>query len=436
MMSQRPFPSGFLLEICLLLMLGAGACTPVGGDPNRIDGGNPDGGPGADGIVILDSTTMDKTPIAMAVGPSDRIGVAYFRNATAPNFDIRYLEWKNGQVTTNESVQTVRRVEGVSVAFQPNGQPAVAYLGGGDDGTGSLYWVQSDAAISYRQQSGAWSESIAVRLSNEAYCGNPVSDNGFVVGLFPGLVFAGPTAYLVYRDVHQGQFPNQDWAGSDMEVVSGSPSSWTHTPVQCGGNDKQAYGGHVQVVLGAQNQPAVVSDKIFGSADGPGTSVLFHIRNSDSTWSNKPTGLTIGNTQWGASLAYDSSLGYAIAVLDKTNDALFFTSSTDTNQWTTPDPVFQTGSGGWYPSVAIDPSTHEPNIAYYICSVRPGVVEGSCPANENQLKITVRVLGNWRHSVIDPRGGIGSKLAFLSTGKRAIAYRDPISGGLKLFVEP
>ncbi len=52
-------------------------------------------------------------------------------------------------------------------------------------------------------------------------------------------------------------------------------------------------------------------------------------------------------------------------------------------------------------------------------------MEGSCPSNENQLKLTVRVLGNWRHSVIDPRGGIGPRLAFLSSGKRAVAYRDP-----------
>src|ERR1700687_5070127 len=108
-MPQSPFPSGFQLELCLLLMLGVGACTPVGGDPNGVDGGNPDCGSGTIGITVLDSTTMDKTPIAMAVGPNDRIGVAYFRNAASPSFDVRYLEWKNGQVTTDERVQTVRR---------------------------------------------------------------------------------------------------------------------------------------------------------------------------------------------------------------------------------------------------------------------------------------------------------------------------------------
>jgi hypothetical protein len=38
--------------------------------------------------------------------------------------------------------------------------------------------------------------------------------------------------------------------------------------------------------------------------------------------------------------------------------------------------------------------------------------------------------------VIDPQGGVLPKLGYLSNGKRAIAYRDPGSGAVKLYVDP
>src|SRR5262249_51834208 len=191
----------------------------------------------------------------------NRVGVAYFKNINSTDYAIKYVEWQNGTVGTPETVvPALKRVYGLTIAFQNNGQPAVAYLGGSDDGMMSQFWFQSDVAISYRQPSGTWTEYIAVRLSNEAVCGNPVSDNGFVVGLYPALAFVGATAYLAYRDVHDGQFTT-DYTGSDFELASGGPSTWTHRAIVCGGDDKQAYGGHAQMVLGAQGQPAVVSDQ-------------------------------------------------------------------------------------------------------------------------------------------------------------------------------
>jgi len=441
------------LMLVLPLMAGLVGCSSNNtGDPG--DGGTPDGGPPpAPGTTVLDSSSMDPNLyLSMAIGPNDRVGVAYFKGTGGVNFEIRYVEWQNGVVSASQKLppsgsatgNAMQRVFGLSLAFQNNGQPAVAYLGGGDDGTMSPFWFQSDVAVSFRQPNGTtWVEDIAARMSNDGptLCGNPVSDSplGFVVGLFPAMKFIGSTAYIAYRDVHTGQFPQQDWNGSDLKLATGTPGSWSRRPVVCGGDDKKAYGGHNQMIIGAQGQLAMVSDEIFDSSDGTGNNVLFHRRNTDGSWTSTPWNapvLQITNTQKGPSLAYDATLGYGIAVVDRTSNTLLFTSSSSGSVWTQQDPVFQSGTGGWYPSIGIDPSTHEPNIAFYVCSQRAGIAEDSCPAGERQLRVAYRVLGNWRQTVIDPQGGVLPKLGYLSNGKRAIAYRDPGSGAVKLYVDP
>jgi hypothetical protein len=105
------------------------------------------------------------------------------------------------------------------------------------------------------------------------------------------------------------------------------------------------------------------------------------------------------------------------------------------SDWLAPDPVYQAGSGGWYPSLAIDPKTHDPSIAFYICSPSAGVNEGGCSPNDDELRVSTRVEGNWREVLVDSEGGWSPKLAFLSTGQRVIAYRAPANGALKLAVE-
>jgi len=451
------------LMLAVLLMAGFIACTsgnkdpnndggqPDGGQPDsgqpdsgqpdggQPDGGQPDGGPPlANGtITTIDSSSMDPNLyLSMAIGPNDRVGVAYFQDTDGGNYEIRYIEWRNGVASASQRLPptgsttgtAMQRVEGLSLAFQSNGQPAVAYLGGTDDGTMSPYWYQSDTAISFRQPDGTtWVEDLAARMSADGPIlrGSPVIDNpsGFVVGLFPALNFRGTTAYVAYRDVHTGQFPQQDFNGSDLKLASGSVGNWSHRPIVCGGDDKKAYGGHNQMIIDAQGLLAMVSDEIFGSADGIGTNVLFHRQNADGSWTSTPwyaPVMQIANTQRGPSLAYDPTLGYGIAVVDRTSNTLLFTQSTTGAVWTQQDPVFQSGTGGWYPSVAIDPSAHEPHIAFTFCSTQTGIAETSCPASQRQLRLAYRTLGNWRQVVIDPQGGVLPKLEYLSTGKRVI----------------
>lgn len=430
------------LALCLMLALAACKAeedpTPDGGTPT--DGGSNDGSPFL--RLTLDGTANELQPLALAVGPGDVIGVAYFfrLTPTSDDYEIRYLQVSGGQVSPAERVATVQRVYGVSVAFDSNGRPAVAYLGGGSDQ--SAFWFQSDMAVAFRNGPNQWTESIAVRRGDEATAGNPVSDRGFLVGLNPALVFNGTQAIVAYRDGHDGQFPQQDWAGSDLEVATGTPGNWTVRVAAAGGDKKLAYGGHISMVM-ANGQAALVHDQVFGSADGTGSNVLFQRRNMNGTWTAPFQVQTVGNTQRGASLAWDPVLGYGIAVLERSDNRLTFTECkgntvsqcTVAADWTTPDPVFQAGTGGWYPSLAIDPKTHDPSIAFYVCSNSPGANEGSCNPNDDELRVTTRIEGNWRELLVDSEGGWSPKMAYLSTGQRVIAYRAPANGALKLAVE-
>jgi hypothetical protein len=430
--------------LALGLTLALTACK--GGDDTPPDGGvKPDGGSTPNGPftrLTLEQTENDLQPLALAVGPGDVVGVAYFFRVTptSSDYEIRYIQVSGGQVSPAEKVATVQRVYGVSVAFDSNGRPAVAYLGGGSDQ--SAFWFQSDLAVSYRTGTNQWTESIAVTRGDQALAGNAVSDTGFLVGLNPAIVFSGTQAFVAYRDGHNGQFPQQDWAGSDLEVAVGAPGSWTARVVSAGGNDKQAYGGHISMVM-ANGQPALVHDQVFGSADGTGSNVLFQRRRADGTWTPKVQVLPVSNTQRGASLAWDPVLGYGIAVVERSDSKLTFSECKGTtasqctapSDWLAPDPVFQAGSGGWYPSLAIDPKTHDPSIAFYLCSNSAGVNEGGCSPNDDELRVATRIEGNWQELLVDSEGGWSPKMAYLSTGQRVIAYRHPVSGALKLAVE-
>ncbi|MCC6334541.1 MAG: hypothetical protein IT380_11210 [Myxococcales bacterium] len=438
----------------LVLAAPVALLSACGGGGGGTGGGGGGGGAGGGGggstdpwaIASLDPAARQIDYFAVAFDPTARrVGVVYYAPrgtqtmAGHPDYDIKYVEWNDpdgdgvGAVSPVETIRYVQRKIGLAIAFHPTtGEPTVSYLGG-DPGFimgMSIYWFQSDGVIN-RRSNGTWTETIVVATGDVVNCGNPVSDRGLLVGLWPALLY-DPTGLLfyAYRDGHDAQFPQQDWNGSDVELFEGA----TGKCVSAGGNNKQAWGGHNQLVMG-NGQPAIVYDQMFGTSDTNGSNVVFQERDSAGSWGSPAVLLNISNTQSGPSIAYDSMEGLGVAVVDRaTNELSYINRPPGSSTWSSVDPVFGTGSGGWWPSLAMDPAFNEPAIAFYVCSPRNAINETNCLTNEDELRIRQRVAGNWRETVVDKAGGYQPKLGFFVQGtgpsavsKRVVVYRQPRS---------
>ena len=249
-------------------------------------------------------------------------------------------------------MQTVQRFFGVSVAYQANGSPAVAYLGGPPDFT-AAFWYQNDAAVSY-YQGGRWVEQVAATDSSPPVSGSAPSDNGNIVGFYPALLFQGNNAVLAYRDGHFGSSAGTgDWNAADLEMAIGGPTTWAPVALLEAGNAKGAgkggYGAHNRIIVGAQTLSsglrgaAVVSDRAGTAPDTFGADIEFSEQQPDGTWKScgalQPltsvdtpsilgsNGATIlPNTQSGPSIDYRDNFGYAVAVTDRSQNGALFTS--------------------------------------------------------------------------------------------------------------
>ena len=70
--------------------------------------------------------------------------------------------------------------------------------------------------------------------------------------------------------------------------------------------------------------------------------------------------------------------------------------SADVMTWNNATNIFGSGSGGWYPSLAMDPVHNEPAVAFYICSKRGGVAAGTCAEFEDEPEQFLAVLSELR----------------------------------------
>lgn len=454
------------LLVVLLSSMVAVACS----NPNTNDGGGGGaggaggaaGGGGLEpwGLTVLDPNATEPNFIAMAVDPvAERVGVIYYTpNGTTmhvaggqaafdggvtaeqmvPNYDLKYVEWKQGVVTGPETIRFVQRMEGLSLAFHPTtGHPYAAYLGGAPGFVvgQSIYWFQNDAVYAERTAANTWPETVVARTGDQVTCPDTVSNRGFLVGLWPAIGFDSTgKLFFAYRDGHDAQFPQQDWGGSDVEAWDGTPGGLTGRCVKSGGSNKRGWGGRIKLAM-AGDLPFIAYSLIPTSADGPGSSVMVQRRTAAGPWVDAAEVYGAGDTQSGASVAWDGTEGYGIAVLDATTNQLVYLRSADGAAWDSPDQVFGSGTGGWYPSLAMDPQHHEPAVAFYICSARSNVSAGNCTPADDELRVMQKVAGNWQKSTVDPDGAYLPQLAFFASGKRVIAYRHPTSGIVKLAVE-
>jgi hypothetical protein len=446
-----------------------------------------DAGPPAQSSVI----GFETIPLfQMALAPNGNIGIAYVEfsadqtdNKARPdpnlyNYDVLYTEWSGGSVVLPPERVTgnvpVQNFVGVSLDYL-NGQPAVALLGWAPSpGYDNLqaFWYQHTGVVSYRNLNGGgtpgtWTQETAVDNSGQAACGNASCDDGTIVGLFPAVFVDGTETILAYRDVHFGSSTGTgDFDNSDLEVSYGGPTTWSHFGLAWGKpgiplplrscpstTGRTAYGSHSKFVHGDSNNPALISDIGGNEYNSNGTNTIFFERTSGA-WSCPISLLKAGVdsnamvTETGPYMAYDGSpsgQGYAVAMTDIAGSGVALYKNcgpgldcTNVNNWSVYRTVYQSGSGGYFASVALNPDTHDPWVAYYFCSSNSSASVTTCPVAQRQLQVATSIngTGQWMPQPVDNKGAWQTQMLYLTNPTRlVIGYRDPASGALKLAVE-
>lgn len=395
-------------------------------------GGGAAGGGGAGGFALieLDATARGQYPLAMAVDPADeRVVVAYFTPrssqtvAGVDDLNLNVVEWRAGVVTPPQTLRFMQRTAGVAVALHPTTkEPTVAYLGGPDrllPNAPSVFWFQHDAALATRSN-GAWAE-VAARTEGDICTNAGAPLNGSIVGLWPALRFdAQGRVVFVWRDVRFAQ-NTTDYTGSDLESVEGPLTMLTPRCVFEGFNTKPGIGARLMMVAGPADETVLVYDQNVRGGDTVGQDVVMQ-RRTATGWTPPTVVLSSGDTQTGPQVAWDATLGYAVAVVR--GSILAYRRSADAVTWENEEQVVSEGSGGWYPSLAVDPLSHEPSLAYYACSRSSGVAITDCQTSQDALRLVSRGGGRWQTPVtVDEEGGANPRLGFFADGRRVIAYR-------------
>ena len=234
--------------------------------------------------------------------------------------------------------------------------------------------------------------------------------------------------------MHSGQYQQQDWAGSDVECVRGGPGNWTRDCTYAAGNNKDGPGGRIDLTI-VNDQPYITWDNALGGADTRGQNVWHQFKNG-TTWSSARGVFTMSDTQSGGSVAYDPMEGVGVAAVDLADNILRYTNRALTsNSFNTADPVYGEGTGGWYPSLAMDPVNHEPAIAFYVCSPTSSQTYAQCIPSFDEVRVTQRVNNDWAGHTerVDDVSAVSIRLGFLSDGRKVVAYRER-NGTLKLAV--
>lgn len=443
-----------MLRLVALALVGS-SCSQMmmtvdGGAGGGRGGGGAGGGAAAPfTIVELDTNARGLFSLAMAVDPADgRVVVAYFtpRNTQTvmgvEDLNLNVVEWRNGVTTPPQTLRFMQRTAGVAIALHPTTkEPTVAFMGGPDRfiPTGpSVFWFQHDASLATRSGT-MWTEVAAQTLGDVcAPAGSPMGAS--IVGLWPALRYdAMSRLVFAYRDIHFGS-NTTDYTGSDLESVEGPLGALVPRCVFAGFDTKPGIGARLMMVAGPTDETVLVYDQNVREAGSVGQDVVIQ-RRTATGWTPPTTVLSSGDTQTGPQVAWDSTLGYAVAAVR--GSILAYRQSANASTWENEETVVSEGSGGWYPSLAIDPVSHEPSLAYYACSRSSGVAIADCQTSQDELRVVTRGGGRWQTPVtVDEEGGWSPKLGFFATGKRVIAYRvanttdgSARAGVLKLAIE-
>jgi hypothetical protein len=443
----------------LALALALSACSDGDGNATPADGGTDTdtstGSAAIDwGIEVVEDANMGYQA-RLAVGPDGAPAVAYFGNEGFEDgicdeievdppprvrYELRFAERTGpGQwaAETVDQPEVAFTPNGLDLAFDPDGRPSVAYTGGPPE---LVYCGGNDAVLGVRD-GGDWTFQTAADNSGQAATGEPASDSGHVVGIWPALEFDpdGEPAIL-YKDSHFGTLQHDDLYRADAELAwrSGG-SSWGHEAVDAG----EAAGEHGDLVFDNEGRPVAFYAIAVEAQENSRHGVWAARRESEGTW--EIVELHTGAIHQEISAAVHPASGdlivafYAAAdkavKLRRLSDPAQFAESSAWSSELVGRAQYDEGLGV---SLAIAPSGLVA-LAYHRCRLVTSTSEG-CDPNDEAVIFAIENDTGWSYSTVveSEVGSCGNftSLGFDAQGTAYIVYRCTVQQGEEFSFRP
>jgi len=355
-----------------------------------------------------------------AVGPGGEIGVAAYADAGVPDgacgegeasgvrtrWALQYASLGAGNTWSTEEVAGIVHLgatRGFDLAFDGDGTPTIAALTGEPI---PFYCGANDLGL-YRRTGGSWQGEVIVAQSNEAATGEPASDFGSVVGLWPALAYDDTGAALVlYKDVHGGGLQGDDFRRADLEAAWQGGGGWRHLPVDWG----EGAGDFNQVAFDGEGRPVVIMfhprDELTDSKRG-----LWVLRSADggATWER--VRVFAGGVSERPSLAIDRDATIWVAWYDGEVGLPYVAHLADTATfaesaaWVVQDVGDRVYDEGRQPSLAVSPQGIVA-LAYQRCG-RASDGIGDCNPARDAVVLARRDGDLWEREVVQGAGEAG-----------------------------
>jgi hypothetical protein len=436
------------ITLAIVLLSACGGTS--GGNPLEVpDSGFPlaDAGPTWTTAALIDGNPDAGLDLTAAVDNNGNPAVAYFRkdpnvflsacnaDAGCPQYALIIAResstgaWTTEQVPAALDGGSLTGHYGLSLAFDPQNNPAVAYMGGDisfndPDGVHDDRWIASLASgdgptaarlpsdlVIARKSGTTWTRTTLATssdsiVSDKAQTTSNVDDQGAVTGLWASLLFdpsLDGSFHVVTRDVHFGadasaydasntEYAHFSSAGAKVAGEIVTSRIFPLAPVT-----QQVHGGgtYSHLVIAPDGQPAVSFSTDAAAPDGA-AQVWFAKRTTANTWTRTQVANNQGRVGHGPSLAFSPTHGYAIALLGGTvgDGDLQVTFSADGVTWPSlttggPNTVEALGDTGYHPSV--DWSVDTLGLLYGFC--HGTTFSGTTPCDPVAQQLRFRIPG-------------------------------------------
>jgi hypothetical protein len=325
---------------------------------------------------------------------------------------------------------------GLDLAFDPDGRPAVAYTGGTPE---MVYCGGNDAVLAVRD-GGSWSFETAAATSGQAATGEPASDSGHVVGLWPGLAHdpQGEPAIL-YKDAHFGTLQHDDLYRADAELAWRAGGSWDQEAVDPG----EGAGEYGDLVFDGEGRPVAFYAITVDAQENSRHGVWAARRDAEGTYElvklhsgaiHQEISAAVHPASGDLIVAFYSVADMAVRVRRLGDPAQF----TDSGAWSSELVGKAQYDEGQNVSLALAPSGRVA-LAYHRCRL---VTSGSagCDQNDEAVIFAIENEDSWSYDVVvESQGGSCgdfTSLQFDAAGDAYIAYRCTVQIGEEFTFRP